>query len=1418
MERKKYYLGLDIGIASVGWAISSNDCIIDFGVQAWSMPKIKDEGTLASKRRQYRSTTRLRNRKRAQKRRLKKVLCEKVFHKNLPDDKSLGEWVKNLNDKQNVYDLKYDFLFNNKEVLTEKEFAWVLLSYINRRGQETYALKQLLKEEEKEKKEEEKKQEEKNQKKAQKKRKPSKKKEKSEAKIKYESQTTQAMKIWKQGIFPVKNIVEEHKNEEEIFSENQKYKIKNLLYNRESYKNECREIIKKYGIKKEIRKKILDIIFDQFTFEDGPDPLQGKTAKEREQNRKKLHDKLRDQQCKLMEKNNKTKEDFDRIKILRELRVALHHYLPPKEQRGECPYYKAQKRAAEASIIGDCYKFCHEANIKSKIDKSNNKKEFRELINKFFLDPESILGKHFKNVCKFWAYLNEKVKDEEESRIKFFPNLPYFKDIKSLSEDELIQRLGEFGKFDIRVSKIFSDYASLESQYKKWQKLKIKSEKIRNIDDYEKKLYKSFSTSSLSLKIMLEAVKDFITEGKLIGQFLDEKEANLSKIEKKEMPEDLNKTFKIDRLLNSTNKNSTVFRALTNVRKLLINIHKHYRKKLDIPDDERLFETINVEISSSFKHTKRERDRIIDEQRKRREENLMIDEILVRRGMIRNANNRMLLRLYFEQGGKIENGIEISKATCFLTPGWNNIGIQNIVHGELENGHIIPRCHGIDKRIENRFIVFKTANKKQGNNLPLEYINNLNDKKLHDEYINKIKKIEIKGKKKKLLSLSDRNSDEFYKLVNELQEVKINDTRYISRTFINWLATALIKRDYIINGCQPLDKKGNEFEGTYNQWWKEKREEMYNSRINQILGLTTSIIRKQFLFPEPKEFNLNEGTNEGAWGFPNKQKIKELTEWDHAVDGITLSLIHNKAALHFYQRYSNARRIYFDQMHKIRKEKNPDSRSKMFKNLIKEIKEEKESILTYLKKYNIYPNELWLWIINKNFQNIIVEIKNADEDESNDFNIWTPKTINPINESRIKEDIINIIPVKLKWFKINEISYNILQKLLESTENEAKKLIQKKQAMFQILENYINWNEHQRNEFWGKVKAEDKEKKYNDEKDTYGFFRPLFYLFNRQYANKKEQTINKVKDFLKTVIKYVCDEKGKRRINGIVEFFLDYQNSTLINDEDRTTIKEFIHKKKLSNTYLNFTKNIYVDDIDLKPKKVIKYLHDGKIRSMRKLVSSENPLRLGYKKEKIQPKNVNKKEKEKYNYNAKSLEHIVVNKKGENGKQEFLLLKKRIIELRKNYNVEKHKQLNSQLVKYKCMIDKNGSLWQLNEYIGFVFANDGTRRHVTSFHFNEMIKQGKKVVNTNKKEQLVLFGREVYLKNNKKLEKYPIIMKSMEYVELKKVNIRLNGIFWNALKEKRWKEKIGFFRSVKSVKVLEKWQNLIYFNGNIKWN
>ena len=422
----------------------------------------------------------------------------------------------------------------------------------------------------------------------------------------------------------------------------------------------------------------------------------------------------------------------------------------------------------------------------------------------------------------------------------------------------------------------------------------------------------------------------------------------------------------------------------------------------------------------------------------------------------------------------------------------------------------------------------------------------------------------------------------------------------------------------------------------------------------------------------------------------------------------------------------------------------------------------------------------------------------------------------PIGEKKLKESI-DIIPVKLKWFKINEVSYNILQQLIETSDAKAKRYIKDKHEMLQILKTYVE-TKNQHDEFWLKVKA----KEDTIEKRTYIFFRPLFHIFNRKTAVNKGLTIREFEEFLDAVINYVDDvnnEKKIRRMDSVAEFFLNFQGTSLISIKEKTIIKQFIHKKKLSNIYLHFIKDIYIDQLDLNPKKVIKYIYDGKIRSMRKLVSSENPLRLSFKKEK---KEMTKEKKDKIKkYNKDSLEHIITKTKNKNAKEEFLLLKKRILALRKNYSVEEHRELNSILSRYQCMIDQNGSLWPLNEYIGFVFAKDGTRKPISSFYFNEMIKEGKKVADARKEEELILFGREVYLKNNKTLKNYPVIMKSMQYVVKKKVAIKLNGISGESIKGKRWDKLIGLRTHSNGAKFLyvenlEKWYAPIKFNGNVK--
>lgn len=131
-ETLNYRIGLDIGIASVGWAVLENNSndepirIIDLGVRLFDKAENEDGSALAESRRMARSTRRRLHRRKHRLERIKWLLQEEGFidieqfmvryrSANLPD----------------VYQLRYESLDRK---LTDDEFAQVLLHIAKHRG------------------------------------------------------------------------------------------------------------------------------------------------------------------------------------------------------------------------------------------------------------------------------------------------------------------------------------------------------------------------------------------------------------------------------------------------------------------------------------------------------------------------------------------------------------------------------------------------------------------------------------------------------------------------------------------------------------------------------------------------------------------------------------------------------------------------------------------------------------------------------------------------------------------------------------------------------------------------------------------------------------------------------------------------------------------------------------------------------------------------------------------------------------------------------------------------------------------------------------------------------------------------------------------------------------------------------------
>lgn len=130
----KYFLGLDVGIASVGWAVMAESAdgskrwLDDFGVRLFKAPlEDKTQTTLAAVRRGHRSTRRNLRRRQFRVKRLKQFLVEK----KLLDGKKLDDFLNLLRIKENEWkDNKTDYSVEKFSV-TNKISGFDETKYIN---------------------------------------------------------------------------------------------------------------------------------------------------------------------------------------------------------------------------------------------------------------------------------------------------------------------------------------------------------------------------------------------------------------------------------------------------------------------------------------------------------------------------------------------------------------------------------------------------------------------------------------------------------------------------------------------------------------------------------------------------------------------------------------------------------------------------------------------------------------------------------------------------------------------------------------------------------------------------------------------------------------------------------------------------------------------------------------------------------------------------------------------------------------------------------------------------------------------------------------------------------------------------------------------------------------------------------------
>lgn len=129
-----YRIGLDLGIASVGWAVIENNSngepirIVDLGSRIFDAAENpKDGSPLAKPRRDARGTRRRLRRRNHRILRTKRLL-ERY---NIISQKEIEDMYANYKFQYNVYELRVQAL---EEKLTNRELARVLINFVKRRG------------------------------------------------------------------------------------------------------------------------------------------------------------------------------------------------------------------------------------------------------------------------------------------------------------------------------------------------------------------------------------------------------------------------------------------------------------------------------------------------------------------------------------------------------------------------------------------------------------------------------------------------------------------------------------------------------------------------------------------------------------------------------------------------------------------------------------------------------------------------------------------------------------------------------------------------------------------------------------------------------------------------------------------------------------------------------------------------------------------------------------------------------------------------------------------------------------------------------------------------------------------------------------------------------------------------------------
>ena len=792
----KYYLGLDLGISSVGWAVMAEEIntgehyLHDFGVRIFDIAENRDGKSLAQERRGFRSQRRLIRRRVYRIKKLKYLLknnflSEEEFYQNTKNIKTTNKIMEKDGNFETENGYWNHFVLRCKGLkakLSKEEIYTILIHFAKKRG---YLDKSLMEEQEETK---------------------NKKLNSFQTAIKKGENWTNKKTIAEIVLNDPEFKIKESKNFL-IYTKNGKYsplkKDENndkpdnkkpeinyrVLFSRDAYQKELNKILAKqeeyYPELTKIKNDIFNTIFQNRDFEAGP----------------------------------KCKTHKDKC-----IRNACSKYKTFMELVGNCPFYPKEKRGYKSSLIFDVYYFVTEISkfliFLQKTGMKFSPQIYQEMIKKW-IEEDSFNKKAIKKYLKtttewknkgsdsyfqmpFWIkkgegielgkglFLKEIKKTTNLRKLLFMNKNPNSNDYLFQIENNILNKLGKILSKNITRSRRKEKINSFinENNLTSWEKWKPEDKKII-------KNMKSTITSpaKVSDKYMLLVIKNFL-EGKIYT-----KEVVSDNLYERKIVIDHGK--KIFSKLTDWDlvKNPVVFRAVNQTRKVLKALYDQYKN----------FENISLETARELAKNLKDRKKIQNSNMNNARNNEKIIKELEERNIIVNFSNIQAYRLWKEQK---EMCLYCSEKIINFSP----------AAGSVQIDHIIPFSKLADDSYANKVLVCSKCNQEKGNRTPLQWMEDTNNLQMKKSFLTNIETIK-KGSYKKYNYLKAKkvDSEEFEDFVSR----NINDTRYITKYLLGY-----IKKQIKI------------FE-------KKKKNSSKNTSVLAVVGEITSKLRRDYFQGSP---------------------------------------------------------------------------------------------------------------------------------------------------------------------------------------------------------------------------------------------------------------------------------------------------------------------------------------------------------------------------------------------------------------------------------------------------------------------------------------------------------------------------------------------------------------------------------------